>query len=326
MAKFLRVRLSDAGVRSVPRWVRVGSVSSTPEYLRELVDDAAIFPPGNAPLDAALRANRTLWQRTPHASVVGAFVVDDARLVELGRVVAEAASEGVPHLDEPLRVSVVVRGGAGALEPTVAWAEKAGLGIAGLATAPRASATGELTHTARLISAPVDALPPDKALDDVPVYVEMPRLYGSPPTPDWFGALDELAGAELRLKLRTGGEDADAFPSPHELAGCIDAALDREMPFKCTAGLHRAVRHGEDDTGFEHHGFLNVLVATRAALDGSSVDDVARVLAETDSDVLTAAIDAEGMSSARRWFRSFGSCSVQEPLDDLVALGLLESA
>ncbi|MFL6131216.1 MAG: hypothetical protein ACJ72A_00320 [Nocardioidaceae bacterium] len=206
-------------------------MSSTPEYLRELVDDAAIFPPGNAPLDAALRANRTLWQRTPHASVVGAFVVDDARLVELGRVVAEAASEGVPHLDEPLRVSVVVRGGAGALEPTVAWAEKAGLGIAGLEIALRDSATGELTHNARRISAAVDALTADKALDDVPVYVEMPRLYGSPPTPDWFGALDELAGAELRLKLRTGGEDADAFPSPHELAGCIDAALDREMPF-----------------------------------------------------------------------------------------------
>src|SRR3954471_15098345 len=327
MARLLRVRLSDECVRSVSRWFRVGSVSSTPGYLRELVDDAAIFPPGNAPLDAALRANRTLWQRTRHASVVGAFVVDDARLAQLGRVVAEAASEGVPDLDEPLRVSVVVRGGAGALEPTVAWAEKAGLGIVGLEIALRDSATGELTHNARRIAAAVDALTADKALDDdVPVYVEMPRLYGSPPTPDWFGALDELAGAELRLKLRTGGEDADAFPSPHELAGCIDAALDREMPFKCTAGLHRAVRHGEDDTGFEHHGFLNVLVATRAALDGSSVDDVARVLAETDSDVLTAAIDAEGMSSARRWFRSFGSCSVQEPLDDLVALGLLESA
>ncbi|MFL6131215.1 MAG: hypothetical protein ACJ72A_00315 [Nocardioidaceae bacterium] len=86
------------------------------------------------------------------------------------------------------------------------------------------------------------------------------------------------------------------------------------------------MRHGEDDTGFEHHGFLNVLVATRAALDGSSVDDVARVLVETDCDKLTAAIDPERMSSARRWFGSFGSCSVVEPLDDLIALGLLESA
>ena len=37
----------------------------------------------------------------------------------------------------------------------------------------------------------------------------------------------------------------DAFPSAAALAGWIDAALDRETPFKCTAGLHHAVRHTE---------------------------------------------------------------------------------
>src|SRR3954447_24135512 len=164
MASFLRVRLSDAGVRSVPRWVRVGSVSSTLGYLRELVDDAAIFPPGNAPLDAALRANRTLRQRSPHASVVGTFVVDDARLAELGRVVTDASREGVPGLDDPLRVSVVGRGGAGAPAAAGAWgaavggAGQPGLDVAGLETALRDSATGELTHTARRIVAAVDAL------------------------------------------------------------------------------------------------------------------------------------------------------------------------
>jgi hypothetical protein len=157
------------------------------------------------------------------------------------------------------------------------------------------------------------------------VYVEMPRLYGSPPTPDWFGALDELAAGELRLKLRTGGEDADAFPAPHELAGCIDASLDREMPFKCTAGLHHAVRHHDDAVGADRHGFLNVLLATRAALDGSSVDDVARVLADTDAESLIAGLDPEGLTSARRWFRSFGSCSIEDPLVDLQQLGLLET-
>ena len=47
------------------------------------------------------------------------------------------------------------------------------------------------------------------------------------------------------------------------------AALDRETPFKCTAGLHNAVRHRAADTGFEHHGFLNVLLATRQAFDGA---------------------------------------------------------
>jgi hypothetical protein len=301
-------------------------VSSTPGYLRGLVDDAAIFPPGNAPLDEAVRANRTLGQRTPHAGLVGTFVVDDRRLPDLGRVVENARADLVPGLEEPLPVSVVVTGGAGALEPAVRWTQAAGLDLAGLEIAVRDSATGELTHNARRILAAVDALVAGGSLDEVPVYVEMPRLYGSPPTPDWFGALDELAAGELRLKLRTGGEDADAFPEPHELAGCIDAALDREMAFKCTAGLHHAVRNRDAASGFEQHGFLNVLLATRAALDGSSVDDVAGVLVETDAGALTGRVEPASLEAARRWFRSFGSCSVQEPLDDLAALGLLERA
>src|SRR5438132_1068788 len=81
-------------------------------------------------------------------------------------------------------------------------------------------------------------------------------------------ALDEVAAAEHRLKLRTGGLEARAFPASSTLAGWIDAALDRELPFKATAGLHRAVRHRADD-GFDHHGFLNLLVATRLAFDGA---------------------------------------------------------
>jgi hypothetical protein len=31
------------------------------------------------------------------------------------------------------------------------------------------------------------------------------------------------------------------------------------------------------------------------------------------------------VTRTRRWFTSFGSCSVAEPLDDLIALGLVEA-
>jgi hypothetical protein len=299
-------------------------VSTVPEHLRALVDDAAVFPPGNAPLDEAVRANRTLWKRGPHAPLVGTFVIDDVRLADLDATVRTAAAEGVPDLDDPFLVSVVVSGGAGALEPAVRWSETGVLRLAGLEVAVRDSATGEATHNARRIVTAVDRLVSSGDLDEaVPVHVEMPRLYGSPPTPDWFGALDELGSAGLRLKLRTGGLDADAFPAPHELAGCIEAALDREMPFKCTAGLHRAVRHDDPATGFAHHGFLNVLLATKAVLDGASVDDAARVLDDQDADPLAARATPDVLASARRWFTSFGSCSVVEPLEDLQRLGLL---
>jgi hypothetical protein len=297
--------------------------TSLPEYLRGLVDDAAIFPPGNAPIDVALRANRT---RAAGVELVGAFVVDDRRIPDLDRAVSAAAADGVPGLDAPLPVSVVVTGGAGALDSAARWATSGSLGLAGLEIALRDSATGELGHNARRIVIAVDSLRASALLDDdVPVYVEMPRLYGAPPTPDWFGALDELAAQDLRLKLRTGGEDADAFPSPHELAGSIEAALDREMTFKCTAGLHRAVRHHDEAIGTDQHGFLNVLLATRSLFDGASVDEAAAVLVETDATSLASRLDAQAMTSTRRWFRSFGSCSIDEPLEDLRVLGLVDA-
>jgi hypothetical protein len=85
------------------------------------------------------------------------------------------------------------------------------------------------------------------------------------------------------------------------------------------------VRHTDPANGFEHHGFLNVLVATRAALDGAPVDDVAGVLAVRDGSTLTRDLDVDGLTSARRWFRSFGSCSIEEPIDDLRRLDLLEA-
>ena len=140
------------------------------------------------------------------------------------------------------------------------------------------------------------------------------------PTASWLDALDELAAREVRLKFRTGGVTADGFPTPDELAACITASLDRELAFKCTAGLHRAVRHTDEETGLEHHGFLNVLRATRAALDG---DDATAVLSETDPARLLDGLDPTEMARTRRWFTSFGSCSVLEPHDDLVELGLL---
>ena len=133
-----------------------------------------------------------------------------------------------------------------------------------------------------------------------------------------MAAADEVASAELRFKFRTGGLEAAAFPTAPALAGWIDAALDRETQFKCTAGLHRAVRHTSAE-GFEHHGFLNVLVATHRAFAGAGLTEVVATLEERDG----AALAAADWTGARRWFASFGSCSVDEPLADLRDLGLV---
>jgi len=293
-----------------------GSPTATPDApdtYAGLVDDAAIFPPGNAPVPEALRAHaehRTSW----YAAVVGGFVCADTRLTEL-----QTALDDSPPT-EPLQVNLTISGGAGAVGPALTWTGRdERLAVAAVEVALRDE--DDLAHNAARMTTVLDTRPEETA-----AYVEMPRLHGARVTPGWGAALDEVAAAGLRMKYRTGGPDHHAFPSCAELAEVVAAALDREVEFKLTAGLHHAVRHTAADTGFEHHGFLNVLLATRASLDGAGASDVAALLDERDPNVVAhgvAGLGPAGLASARRWFTSFGSCSIIEPVDDLVDLGLI---
>lgn len=288
---------------------------SIPAWLTGLVDDAAIFPPGNLPLDRAVAEHRA-HRASEYAGLVGGFVVSDVRLPDLLDVLDERDEDDE---DVALAITLVVTGGAGAIEPAVRWATRAPVvRLASLDCALRDEA--DLTHNARRVCAALDAL--EEELADVTVSVEPPRVVGRPGH-GWLGAVDELALRELPLKFRTGGVTADAFPAPDELAASIGAALDRELPFKCTAGLHHAVRQPDPDTGIVHHGFLNVLAATRACLDGG---DTVAALGETDPAAVVAALDPETSLRTRQWFTGFGSCSILEPHDDLVDLGLLAPA
>lgn len=275
----------DAPVDPTPR------ESGWPEAFAALVDDAAVFPPGNAELADALTAyagRAGEWW----AGLVGSFVVTDTAL---GSVPAD-----VP-------VSVVLTSGAGAVEGVAALAARKGLRLAGLEVAVRDA--DDPAGNVRRIDAAARA-----AELDVPLFVEIP----GPATAAWLTAADEVAACGHRLKLRLGNVDHDLVPDSATVAAWIDAALDRETRFKATAGLHRAVRH--DPEGGGAHGFLNVMAATTALWDGGSAADAADVLEQRDG---TALADTD-LATARRWFTSFGSCSVTEPLDDLIALSLIE--
>ena len=281
-----------------------------PDFLREFVDDAAIFPPARTDLDQAV-ADHYVHRSSEYAALVGGFVVSDVKVADLAKTVDS----------RPLEINLVVTGGAGAIEPAVTWVTRsAGLDLRAVEFALRDEE--DLAHNARRLVQVVDSL--DEVLDEVTVFAEPPKLYGSP-AHGWLAALDELAAREIALKFRTGGLSEDLFPSATELATCIAASLDRELPFKCTAGMHHAVRNRDDETGFEHHGFLNVLLATRASLDGGGPEDVAQVLEETDASAMASRLSADPDQAARtrRWFTSFGSCSVLEAHEDLVELGLL---
>jgi hypothetical protein len=258
-----------------------------------LLDDAALFPPGDAPMPAAVPAHRVL--RRELGPYIGPFVVPAARLDEL---IAAGGSD--------LPLTLIAAGS----ELRTALARD--LDVVAVELPPVMDAASVAATVAVLD----DVLPAT-----VPAALELPRSTRR------RAMLDVVAGTRYRVKLRTGGLHADLFPTPAELAETIADCLARSVGFKCTAGLHHAVRHPDPATGFEHHGFLNVMAAVRALLDGASMPEAASILDEHAP--LHIAHEVSGWSESTRQavrarFVSFGTCSVREPLDDLADLGLLE--
>jgi hypothetical protein len=156
---------------------------------------------------------------------------------------------------------------------------------------------------------------------DLEVYAEIPLSWGL------LAALDTVAearaeGLRIGVKFRVGGLAAELFPTPVELAAVLCACRDRELPFKVAAGLRHALRHTDPETGFTHHGFLNLLVASLAAADGAEVADVAEVLAATHPLPLVEPARSARDEPRPLWV-GFGVTEVMEPLTELVRLGLI---
>lgn len=156
---------------------------------------------------------------------------------------------------------------------------------------------------------------------DLQLFAEIPLSWGL------LAALDAVAAARaggLRIapKFRVGGLAAELFPTPVELAAVICACRDRELPFKLAAGMRHATRHTDPETGFTHHGFLNVLVATLLAAGGGEVAEVAEALAATHPVPLVEPARRH-RDEPRPLFVGFGAANVVEPLTELVRLGLI---
>ena len=273
-----------------------------------LVDDAGLFPPERLPMDDAVRRHRA-DEAAGNPVLTQRFLCPVSALGELRARLRP---------DERWRIGLIVDVGldelATALRTVDADArltlETIELRLPG-ADDPRA-AVEQMTTLASATSS------------GTAVHVEL-----SPAVAGWEDALDAVADAGLSAKVRCGGLEAAAFPSPEQLASFLIAAARRGVAFKATAGLHHAVRYRDPRTGFPHHGFLNLLLAIAAAADGADVDEVAEVLLVDDGVALAErarAVPPATAARARSLFQAYGSCSTSEPVEDLTALGLLEVA
>lgn len=279
---------------------------ASPALFTGLVDDAAMFPPGNAPLERALAehlGHRAAW----YADLVGPLLVPAARVPDLVDAVA------AQHLSTPLAIGII--------SPE------------GLAAA--ATALGQADRCDQLRPVAVE-LPLGSADDLGRAWADL----GGADRAVWWeldrsGYLREqlgrLAGAARSAgpggaKLRTGGLDAAAVPAEEELAAFLRQAIDVEVGFKLTAGLHHAVRTVDPDSGLDQHGVLNLLCATKAALNGAEGAELTELLAERDPAPLVERTNAMSESDAsvmRAFWSSFGCCGVTDPIGELADLGLV---
>lgn len=139
------------------------------------------------------------------------------------------------------------------------------------------------------------------------------------------------------MKARTGGVTADAFPTAASLAVFIYEIANVDVPFKFTAGLHQPIRYLDSGDNAHHHGFLNVMAAAALAIDQDlnrrEIEEILLIedanefqFGEEGFSVLGKEIDLDGIDSFWDVFGGFGSCSVDEPLEGLVKLGLAEAS
>lgn len=140
----------------------------------------------------------------------------------------------------------------------------------------------------------------------------------------------------LGLKFRCGGVESSAFPRVEDVAYFLRACKESGgIPFKFTAGLHHPFRHFNEGVRTRMHGFLNVLGAAVFLL-ASEMDEnrLGEMLSDEDPGSFVFAEDGmtwdkvtvsvpEILAARQSRVGSFGSCSFDEPRDDLRALGLL---
>lgn len=286
--------------------------------LHTLVDYAGLFPPAGLSMPAAA-THYAAYRRSPHAWMLGRFIVPVSRLAEMDEAMKAI---GAPYDGHPWRVSALVGENINS-DVATAVTFNAGASHALVdALEVKASSPDAIRAIARVVPR------------EMKTYVEIPM------TEDPRVLVETIAASKLRAKIRTGGVTPGAFPPIEQVAGFLRACYSTGVAFKATAGLHhplraeRALTYAPDAPRGVMHGFLNVFLAAAFHYNGLTIRDAIELLNATALDGI--AIDDEKIawreyvvtrdevSTVRRRFATaFGSCSFTEPVEDLVKLELL---
>jgi hypothetical protein len=300
--------------------------SSLQALLATSIDYAGMFPPCSLQLESALR-NQAEYVRSPEAWMLGAFVLP----VEQFEATRQLLSQFDPA--HPLRVAALgpkTENADGFLDAL----DEADVAIRSLSSNVDLVS---ISHLEMLLPHDVDSGLLQEAKS---IVGDLPTFWEAPPdrAQETIALLAEHNSdtdlATFGYKLRTGGVTAEAFPTSPQIAKALVTPATHQLPIKFTAGLHHPIRQFRDEVKTKMHGFLNVLgAAVLAAEHRWDASQTSKMLEDENANSFVFAadffawrewkIDLERLRYRRKFVTSFGSCSFDEPRDDLRALGFL---
>lgn len=313
----------------------MATTQSARAFLTSLIDYAGLFPPAKLPMATACE-NFARYLQGEHEWMLGRFICPASRLREMSQAAAAMmpgtyATSGYreySHTD-PWVISAVIDG---PLEQDLDTIERF--------CAHHAAEEHGLARVDCIEMKVTDAGQVDAALDVIPASVH--PFFEVAIDQDVRGIIAAMAGNQCAAKVRTGGVVSTAFPPADQIAQFMSACVAADVPFKATAGLHHVVRgeqkltYEKDSASCTMYGFLNVFAAaTVARVKKASPAEIAAILSETRLDrfsfseqgmkVAGIEIDATHIARVRESFAlSFGSCSFEEPVQELQAAKVID--
>jgi hypothetical protein len=281
-------------------------VATTPALLAHLVDSAATDADGGTRLSDAVDEHRRhlhAW----YADLLGVLVVRASAATELTRV---ADIEQLP-------LAVVADSGLDRLGPAVAVLRRAGALVQRVESAVAKRGEDPVPGVARLVEV-------SAGIDDVTVHAEIPLTGGLLDALDVLAAGDGTPAGRWAATFRVGGLAGELFPAPNVLAGVICGCRDRGLRFTVNAGLRKALRHNDHETGFAHHGVFNVLAAALAAAGGAEQPAVADRLAIADPVPLVEAVRLVRHAPRPLW-TAFSTTRIGDIVSDLLLFELMSA-
>lgn len=289
--------------------------------LQGVVDYAGLFPPAQETMVAAT-TRYAAAVRGPEAFLVSRFVCPVERLSELGDILEK--SENSPYFP----VSAIGAASQNAEE----WESALESAVSAMNSFDRRMGDRAAIEGFEIRIPDSEGI--TKYIRDLSGFSEADVFVEVPWDEEMPEALVMIAGTEwLCAKARTGGLTPKAFPTPYQLATFIRNCVDLELPFKLTAGLHHALPRWDEEIGATMHGFLNVTASVLFALtEDLSAREIEKLLTDTDPRAWSFQADGfewrgrraepDEVEEARDLFIAFGSCSIDEPFQELSQLAI----